>query len=259
MTGHAPRRPLLTAEWRHLVMLNYEVDPEILTPLVPVGTTLDLWRGRALVSVVGFRFYGTRLFGAAIPGHRDFDEVNLRFYVRRELPGGETRHGVVFVRELVSRLAVALVARLAYNEPYRALRMRSETPRRESEAPGRLAYEWRIGGAWEGMPATALGAPAVPDPGSETAFITQHHWGYTRQRDGSTVEYEVEHPSWRTWAAGEATLAMDVARLYGAAFVAALGRAPVSALVADGSAVSVSPPRRLGGARPELTRRASTR
>ena len=259
MTGHAPRRPLLTAEWRHLVMLNYEVDPEILTPLVPVGTTLDLWRGRALVSVVGFRFYGTRLFGAAIPGHRDFDEVNLRFYVRRELPGGETRHGVVFVRELVSRLAVALVARLAYNEPYRALRMRSETPRRESEAPGRLAYEWRIGGAWEGMAATALGAPAVPDPGSETAFITQHHWGYTRQRDGSTVEYEVEHPSWRTWAAGEATLAMDVARLYGAAFVAALGRAPVSALVADGSAVSVYPPRRLGGAHPELTRRASTR
>lgn len=249
MTGNAPRRPFLTAEWRHLVMLNYEVDPEILTLRVPVGTTLDLWRGRALVSVVGFRFLGTRLFGVPIPGHRDFDEVNLRFYVRREMPGGETRHGVVFVRELVSRFAVALVARLAYNEPYRTLRMRSVTPRRGSEAPGRLVYEWRVGGAWEGLTGMTLGAPAVPEAGSEAAFITQHHWGYTRQRDGSTVEYEVEHPPWRTWEAGAAMLTMDVARLCGEAFVTSLARAPVSALVAEGSAVTVYPPRRLGSAR----------
>jgi uncharacterized protein YqjF (DUF2071 family) len=244
----------LTAEWRHLVMLSYEVDPDVLAPLVPAGTTLDLWHGRALVSVVGFRFLRTRLLGVAIPGHRDFDEVNLRFYVRRELPGGETRHGVVFVRELVSRVAVALVARLAYNEPYRALRMRSVTPRAASEAPGRLAYEWRIGGAWEGLAATARGAPAVPAPGSEPAFITQHHWGYTRQRDGGSVEYEVVHPPWRTWTVSDAVLAMDVARLCGAAFAPALARAPVSALVAEGSAVLVSAPRRVGG-RPRLGRR----
>jgi uncharacterized protein len=249
-----PRRPFLTADWRHLVMLNYEVDLEILAPLVPAGTTLDLWQGRALISVVGFRFFDTRVFGAAIPWHRDFDEVNLRCYVRREVPGGETRHGVVFVRELVSRLAVALVARLAYNEPYRAVRMRSVTPRKETEVPGRITYEWQIGGVWEGLAATTLGPPAVPDPGSEAAFITQHHWGYTRQRDGSTVEYEVEHPPWRTWAAGEATLAMDVARLYGAAFVTALARGPVSALVADGSAVRVYPPHRLEGGRTAAVR-----
>jgi len=250
--GHAPapamRRPFLTAQWRHLVMLNYEVEPNVLVPLVPAGTTLDLWHGRALVSVVGFRFLDTRLLGVAIPRHRDFDEVNLRFYVRREPAEGETRHGVVFVRELVSRLAVAVVARLAYNEPYRALRMRSHTPAAASDTPGRLAYEWRIGGAWEGLAATALGAPAVPAPGSEAAFITQHHRGYTRQRDGSTVEYEVVHPPWRTWTAGDATLTMDVARLYGPAFAAALSGAPVSALIADGSPVSVFAPRRLTGA-----------
>jgi len=113
--------PFLTAQWRHLVMLNYEVDADVLTPLVPAGTALDLWQGRALVSVVGFRFLDTRVLGAAIPRHRAFDEVNLRCYVRRDAPGGQTRRGVVFVRELVSRAAVALVARLAYNEPYRAL------------------------------------------------------------------------------------------------------------------------------------------
>jgi hypothetical protein len=239
------RRTFLSAEWRHLVMLNYDVNPGILVPLVPGGTTLDLWRGRALVSVVGFRFLETRVLGAAIPWHRDFDEVNLRFYVRCEPPAGETRHGVVFVRELVSRVAVALVARLAYNEPYRALPMRSVTPRRTTETPGRLAYQWRIGGVWEGLAATALGAPTLPEPGSEAAFITQHHWGYTRQRDGGTVEYEVEHPPWRTWAGGDAMLTMDVARLYGAAFATALQRAPVSALVAEGSHVVVHRPRRV--------------
>ena len=218
----------------------------MLAPLVPIGTTLDLWHGRALVSVVGFRFLDTRVFGLAIPGHRDFDEVNLRFYVRRDMAGGDTRRGVVFVRELVPRTAVALLARLAYNEPYRALRMRSVTPRAE-ESPTRLVYEWRIGGAWEGLTATARGAPSAPVPDSEAAFITQHHWGYTRQRDGSTFEYEVEHPPWRVWTATDATLTMDVARLYGRAFVTPLARPPVSALIADGSRVTVFAPRRLAG------------
>ena len=241
--------PFLTAQWRHLVMLNYEVDADLLTPLVPAGTALDLWQGRALVSVVGFRFLDTRVLGAAIPRHRAFDEVNLRFYVRRDAPGGETRRGVVFVRELVSRAAVALVARLAYNEPYRALRMRSVTPPGATEPHGRLAYEWRIGGVWEALAATAVGTPTMPEPGSEAAFITRHHWGYTRQRDGGTVEYEVEHPPWRTWTATGATLTMDVGRLYGRAFTPALSRAPTSALIADGSPVIVHAPRRLSVAR----------
>src|SRR5437764_779732 len=132
--GAKHETPFLTAQWRHLVMLNYEVDADVLTPLVPVGTALDLWQGRALVSVVGFRFLDTRVLGAAIPRHRALDEVNRRFSVRGGAPGGQPRGGVVFVRELVSRAAVALVARLAYSEPYRALRMRSVTPRRHGDA-----------------------------------------------------------------------------------------------------------------------------
>src|SRR5439155_702436 len=129
--------------------------------------------------------------------------------------------------------------------PYRAVRMRSATPRGASDAPGRLAYEWRIGGAWEGLAATAVGAPTAPEPGSQEAFVTQHHWGYTRQRDGGTAEYEVVHPPWRVWTAAGATLTMDVARLYGPAFAPALARAPGSALVAEGSSVIVYAPRRL--------------
>lgn len=240
----AKRRAFLRADWRYLVMLNYDVDPTILRPLVPPGTSLDLWQGRALVSVVGFRFLATRVLGAAIPGHRDFDEVNLRFYVRREM-NGESRRGVVFIRELVPRTAVAAVARWAYNEPYRVVPMRSTTPAPGAEAPGRLRYEWRTAAGWQHVAASAVGPARVPAPDSESAFVTQHHWGYTRQRDGTTIEYEVAHPPWRVWEASEPELKADVAGLHDAALADALSGAPVSALVAEGSPVVVSAPRRL--------------
>ena len=241
-------RAFLTAEWRHLVMLSWEVAPELLRPRVPAGTTLDLWQGRALVSVVGFRFLRTRVLGVPIPGHRDFDEVNLRFYVRREMPDGEVRRGVTFVRELVPRAAIALVARLAYAEPYRAVPMRSTVPTGEITAgPGRLAYEWRPerGAPWERVAATAVGAPRVPGPDDEARFVTEHYWGYTPQRDGGTVEYRVEHPAWRVWDVAAPELVADVARLYGAGFAPALAGPPSSAFVADGSPVVVYRPRRI--------------
>lgn len=240
------RRAFLTAEWRYLVMLNYDVDPAILHALVPRHTVLDLWNGRAIASVVGFRFLRTRLLGAPIPFHRSFEEVNLRFYVRHTTPDGEVRRGVVFVRELVPRAAIALVARLAYNEPYLSLPMRSTVPRTPVENPARVSYEWRTGSRWQKVAATSSGAPSLPEVGSEQAFVTEHFWGYTRQRDGATVEYEVKHPRWRVWAATEPSLDADVPRLYGSSFARALAPAPVSTFIAEGSAVTVYRPRRIG-------------
>jgi len=118
-------RVFLTGEWRYLAMLNYRVEPALLEPLVPCGTTLDRWQGATYVSLVGFLFRDTRVLGAPIPLHRDFEEVNLRFYVSREVDG-EMRRGVTFIREIVPRLAIATVARLAYNEPYVTLPMRHD-------------------------------------------------------------------------------------------------------------------------------------
>jgi uncharacterized protein YqjF (DUF2071 family) len=241
----AERRAFLTAEWRYLVMLNYDVDPAVLHALVPRHTELDLWNGRAIASVVGFRFLRTRVVGAPIPFHRNFEEVNLRFYVRHTTREGEVRRGVVFVRELVPRAAIALVARLAYNEPYLAVPMRSIVPNTPVEDPERVSYEWRTGSRWQTVAATARGAPSLPEANSEEAFITEHFWGYTRQRDGATVEYQVKHPRWRVWAAARPSLDADVPRLYGSSFARPLSVAPVSAYIAEGSAVTVYRPRRL--------------
>jgi uncharacterized protein YqjF (DUF2071 family) len=240
------RRAFLRAEWRYLVMLNYAVDPAVLHALVPRHTVLDLRNGRAMVSVVGFRFMRTRLLGVPIPLHRNFEEVNLRFYVRHTTATGDVRHGVVFVRELVPRVAIAMVARLAFNEPYWSVPMRSRAPRTQVEDPDHVSYEWRTGSRWQHIAATASGPPSLPAPISEESFLTERFWGYTRQRDGATVEYEVTHPRWRVWPASAPSLDADVPRLYGSSFARALSVAPASAFIAEGSPVIVFQPHRIG-------------
>ncbi len=232
------RRPFLTARWEHLVLLNYEVDPALLRPLVPQGTELDFWHGRCLASLVGFRFVDTRLLGIPIPGHRHFDEANLRFYVRRKGDDGVWRRAVVFIRELVPRWAIATIARLVYNEPYLAVPMSHEV-RVTPDTGGTVAYGWRYRGASFALRVEASG-PAEPlVPGSEAEFITEHYWAYTRQRDGGTLEYQVEHPPWQVWAPKAATFTGPGELLYGSAFGPILAHPPASAFLALGSPVVV--------------------
>lgn len=234
-------RPFLTAEWRDLAMLNYAVSPDQLRPFVPRGTELDVWRSTTYLSVVGFRFLRTKVLGVSVPGLRDFEEVNLRFYVRRRASDG-WRRGVVFIRELVPRRAIAWVARAWYNEPYRALPMRHEITREGGGSSVRARYEWRRGRMWEGL-SLRTSAPAEPlRADSEAEFITEHFHGYTRQRNGSTVEYRVTHPLWRVAEAGDAALHADVTSLYGARFAQALRGTPRSAFLAEGSPVVVYRP-----------------
>lgn len=221
-------------------MANYEVDPAVLEPLVPSGTRLDGWGGATFVSIVAFRFLGTRVRGIPVPLHRHFDEVNLRFYVRRET-GGESRRGVVFIREIVPRRAIAFVARRVYHEPYVALPMRSEIVMRGAGhgAGGRLRYEWYFNSRWCSLAATTVGAPSLPAPGSLAEFITEHYWGYTSQPNGATLEYQVEHPRWKVWEAHACELDCDVTTLYGPTFARYLQVPSRSALVAEGSSVAV--------------------
>jgi hypothetical protein len=233
------RRPFLTARWENLVIVNYEVSPTTLAPLVPRGTELDLWQGRALVSLVGFSFVDTRVRGFSIPGHRDFEEVNLRFYVRRPMSPGPDRRAVVFIRELVPRYAIAAIARVLYNEPYLSVPMHHRS-RVDRHRGGDIEYGWRYGGQEFSVAASVEGSAQMLEGGSEAEFITEHYWGYTRQRDGGTLEYEVEHPPWRVWAAPRATFTGPARALYGPVFGEVLGGPLRSACVAEGSAVTVS-------------------
>ena len=226
----------LKADWRNLAMLNYEVEPSVLAAFVPAGTELDRWNGRLFVSLVGFRFLRTRVWGLPIPLHCNFDEVNLRFYVRRK-EGSEIRRGVVFIREIVPRRAIATLARNLYGERYVALPMRHRL-----EIAGEdqvLEYGWRSGAEWKRLRLRVAGNPMLPGDGSEDQFITEHYWGYAAQRNGATTEYRVEHPPWRVWSARDARLEGDVAGLYGKKLAVVLGDRPASAFLAEGSEVTV--------------------
>jgi hypothetical protein len=230
----------LTAQWRYLAMINYEVDPAILRPLVPRGTELDAWEGKTFVSMVGFLFLRTRVFGLPIPLHRNFEEVNLRFYVRRQAVEG-WRRGVAFIKEIVPRRAIAAVARTVYNENYIALPMRHDI---ELEAGalkpnGAVEYGWRYRGRWHHLRVKTVGEAQMMASGSEEEFIAEHYWGYAAQRDGRAVEYQVEHPPWRIWQVSESEFDCDAAGLYGAPFAASLSDKPSSAFLAEGSAVVV--------------------
>jgi uncharacterized protein YqjF (DUF2071 family) len=239
-----PARAFLTAEWRDLVLVNFEAPAALLAPLVPRETELDRHRGVVFVSLVGFRFLNTRVLGCRLPGHVDFDEVNLRFYVRREVDG-EERRAVTFVKEVVPRRLIASIARGAYNEPYVALPMHSEVRTGDADASTRARYAWTSRAGDHHIEVLARGDQRLPATGSDEAFITEHYWGYTRQRDGGTVEYRVTHPTWRLRAATTASVEGDMAAFYGPEWREVLSVPPVSAYLAEGSAVTVFRPRRI--------------
>jgi uncharacterized protein YqjF (DUF2071 family) len=218
-------------------MLNYEVESSLLTPFIPPGTALDSFKGRTYVSLVGFRFWHTKMLGYfPVPFHTDFDEVNLRFYVRRK-EGSDDRRGVVFIAEVVPRRAIATIARLIYGENYKCFPMRHRIEKEELNKT--VEYEWQVGGRWCKLSAQTVGLPTHPQEGSLEQFITEHYWGYSTQRSGDCVEYHVSHVPWQVWATTEAGFEGEVSALYGCELATILQRRPDSAFVADGSPIIV--------------------
>ncbi len=213
-------------------MLNYEIDPRILAPFVPAGTEAGFLERQNLCQRGRFHFRNTRVLGIPIPFHRNFEEVNLRFYVPPQ-SGRRLATGGSFIRELVPRFAIAFAARVIYNEPYLALPMSHQIETNSA------AYFWKFKGKENYLKVAAQGDAQTLLEGSEQEFITEHYWGYTAQRDGSTLEYRVEHPRWRVWNAQIAELHCDVAGLYGEQFCHALSRPPSSAFLAKVPEVKV--------------------
>lgn len=239
--------PFLTAQWSYLAMLNYEIDPALLLPLVPKGTELDTWNGTTFASMVGFLFLDTRVLGMAVPFHRDFEEIDLRFYVRCKAGDG-WRRGIVFVTKIVPRLAIALAVRRLYNENYLALStgnviLRSEVKPANIES---VKYYWTFRGRTDFLAMETRGEPYHFTADSQEEFISQHYWGYSSQRDGGTIEYRVEHPAWRIWQAASCRFDCDVDSLYGKPFAKPLSKPPVSGFLAEGAPVTVYKGRRVG-------------
>lgn len=228
--------PFLTAEWRDLVMLNWEISPSLLSLYLPSGTELDQWNGRTFLSLVGFRFIKARVMKLAVPFHVNFEEINLRFYVRRSL-NGEIRRGVVFLKEIVPRACIALVARQLYNENYIAAPMAHRVETRELGTS--VEYSWTVQGTANSVAVRTVEAYREMPFGSLEEFIAEHYWGYCKHRDGRTVEYRVLHPRWQVARVNDFSLDCDAVSIYGQELGEHLLRHPVSVFLANGSKVEV--------------------
>ena len=222
--------PFLTATWRHLVLLNWRVNEDLLVPHLPSGVELDRWDGDCWASLVGFQFLHMSVKGVPAFGYRDFPEINLRFYVKRQV-NGETRRGVVFIREITPHLMGGWVARALYNEPYTTM------PMRQSVDESHARYQLQIDGQWQGLGVRTAGA--WRDQDEAELFITEHYWGYNTQRNGDAMEYQVEHPTWRARSIEPDCLDLDIEKLYGEQWAQALGTKPDSMVFAEGSGVTV--------------------
>ena len=226
----------LTAEWRKLIMANYPVDPEVLRPFLPAHTELDQWKGDTYVSLVGFMFRKVRIRGVAVPFHRNFPEVNLRFYVRYK-EGNEWKRGVVFISEIVPRPAITWVANTLFREHYINLPMRHF----EKTEEGRLAigYQWKYKGRWNNL---AVSTSVHSQPllsGSHEEFITEHFWGYAAMDKNRTGEYQVEHPRWDIRKVRNYEIDCDFESLYGGPFSGLGAQMPESVFLAEGSPVKI--------------------
>ena len=231
------KRTFLKAEWNNLVMLNYEVEPAVLKKFIPAGTELDLWQGKALVSMVGFMFNNTSVLGIKWPWHINFEEVNLRFYVRY-FDGEVWKRGAVFISEIVPKPMIAVIANNLYKEHYRALPMRHSVTL-TGDAHTEFLYEWKLNGRWNKLGATVSNSLTPIEPGSAEEFIFEHYWGYNTLSSIKTMEYQVEHVSWQIGEVRSYVFDADITELYGEEFVPFLKARPYSAFFAEGSAIGV--------------------
>lgn len=229
------KRTFLDAQWRKLVMVNYAIAPELLKPYIPYNTELDLWEGKCYVSLVGFMFVDTKVMKMRIPFHINFEEINLRFYVKH---GNSTdyKRGVVFIKEIVPRPALTFIANLLYNENYETLPTRHSWIEDDSNLT--VEYAWKKG-AWNTLKVVADKNPVAITEGSEEEFITEHFWGYTKVSNTITSEYEVAHPRWEIYPVKDYTIDVDFEKVYGPDFGFLKHEKPLSVYLAEGSEILV--------------------
>lgn len=232
----------LTAEWKNLIMANYIIDAAVLKPYLPDKTELDLFNGNAFVSLVGFMFMNTRLLGFKIPFHVNFEEVNLRFYVRYN-DNGVWKRGTVFIKEIVPKAAISIIANTVYHEKYDTKKMRHIITENEKELS--LSYQWKHRGKWNKIEAAVEKPAQAMITGSEEEFIAEHYWGYSKYNNSTTFEYNVQHPAWKIFPVKNYLIDCDFTSLYGTAFSTLMHAKPNSVFVAEGSAVAVLKKRNL--------------
>lgn len=226
----------LIAEWRKLAIANYAINPSVLSKYIPSGTELDLWENKCFVSLVGFLFRNTKILGIKIPFHTTFEEVNLRFYVKR-FENNSWKRGVVFIKEIVPKPAITFVANSIFKEHYEALPMRHIWKKNHTDRI--VEYQWKKNKQWQSFKIIADLESSEIQENSVTEFITEHYWGYAKVNEKVTNEYEVTHPKWRQYKVKSSEIEVDFGTVYGNEFEFLNKMNPETVMLAEGSEITV--------------------
>ena len=227
----------LSARWENLIMANYSVNPELLKPYLPNGVELDFHNDKTYVSLVGFMFKQTSLFNIPIPFLGTFEEINLRFYVKR-VQGDSIKRGVVFINETVPYKSVAWLAKKLYKEHYIAIPTKSKIEITEKFKS--VNYQWKINNEWNQISVNTGKEKKPMVQGSIEEFIFEHYYGYTKINNVLSQEYKVNHPSWLINDIMNYSINCDFKSMYGNDFAYLNNHQPDSVIIAEGSPVTVN-------------------
>ena len=231
------KKPFLTGEWKKLAIANYKIDPAILQPYLPAGTEFNLYNNNCYISLVGFLFLNTKIKGIRIPFHGKFVEINLRFYVQR-FDGKENRRGVTFIKEIVSKPMVTIIANSVYKEKYETMKTDHHIKTENTEL--NVEYSWKKNSRNSfGIIASGISEPL--QAGSKEEFITEQNWGYTKVNENKTIEYEVTHPRWNIYPVKQSEIKVDFKNVYGKEFAFLSNTNPESVMLAEGSDIKLYP------------------
>lgn len=222
-------------------MVNYSIDKKLLDTYLPPKTEIDLWNGICYVSLIGFMFMDTKVKGLKIPFHTNFEEVNLRFYVRYK-DHEEWKRGVVFIKEIVPKPALTFVANTVYRENYETMPMSHSWSTADDNLT--VEYKWKKG-RWNSLRVTTDKTASLIQENSEEEFITEHYWGYTKISNEKTSEYGVEHPKWEVYKTKHYLIDVDFGNIYGQEFDFLKSEKPKSVFLAEGSEIKVKDGRRI--------------
>jgi len=226
----------LRAEWNNLIMANYAVAPEVVYPYLPGSTELDFYEGQTYISLVGFMFLNTRIRGFSIPYHINFEEVNLRFYVKH-CDGSQWKRGTVFIKEIVPKPAISFVANNLYGEKYSTMRMKHFHVEKDDQI--QTCYNWKFNNKWNTLSATCRKKSMPMGINSEESFIAEHYWGYSKHGADKTIEYEVAHAPWEIFKVMDYTIDCNFTGIYGETFAFLSELKPSSVFMAKGSEVRI--------------------
>lgn len=216
--------------------MNYIISPEILENYLPAYTIIDYFKGNCFTSLVGFPFRNVEIAGMKIPFYTDFEEINLRFYVKR-FDGTTWRKGTVFISEIANKSALKFLANSFLHEKYQTLETRQEI--KENSELIETKYSWRTWMNWQFLNLISEKPSESVAEGTEAHFIMDRSSGYQKYDTATTNEYGISHPKWNIYPIRSFDINVDFEESFDSNFPVLNETLPHSVILARGSSVAV--------------------